>query len=563
MTPQVHTPGIDLLVELLGAVALLLWGVRLVRTGMTRSFGGQLRRIIASCGRHQLKAFGSGVMVAGVLQSSTATALLLSSFTANGLISLPVALAVMLGADVGSTFAAQLLSVSSHNFSALMVFIGVAGFMSSDSEPRRGMARIFLGFGLMLLALALIKQAALPLNTSPTFLAVLSGLREELLLALLISAAVTWLMHSSLAMVLLVMSFANLQLISPALALAMVLGANIGGALAPLITQWASPASARRVPMANLLIRCVTAALILPWLGDVQRVLMWLSAQPDRMAVNFHLAFNLLAALLFLPLTAWVARKVTELMPDPPNSQDLGRAIYLDPALVQQTADALACAMRETLRLGDLVAEMLRRSLEVFDRDDQKLAKEIVEQDDAVDRLHEAIKLYLIQVSKHEMSQIESQRQVEILSFIMNLEHVGDIIDKNLMELASKKMRNKLSFSQEGMAEIGAFHQLILDNMRLSFNVFATRDVALARRLIAEKSRIREAELRASESHFERLRQGRMESLETSAIHMDVIRDLKRINSHLTSVAYPVLEYIGEISVARNKEPAGILGAPH
>jgi phosphate:Na+ symporter len=181
--------------------------------------------------------------------------------------------------------------------------------------------------------------------------------------------------------------------------------------------------------------------------------------------------------------------------------------------------------------------------------------RDVEKQDDAVDRLHEAIKLYLIKVSKAEMSEEESQRYLEILTFTTNLEHVGDIIDKNLMELAAKKIKNRYAFSPEGLADIRAFHARIMDNMRLSYNVFATRDVALARRLLAEKPAMRAAELSASDSHFERLREGRPESIETSSIHLDIIRDLKRINSHLTSVAYPILEVAGELHDSRLREP--------
>ena len=210
--------------------------------------------------------------------------------------------------------------------------------------------------------------------------------------------------------------------------------------------------------------------------------------------------------------------------------------------------------MRETLHMGDLVADMMRQALVVIEKSDIKLVRDVEKADDAVDQLHEAIKLYLIKVSKAEMSDEESQRYIEILTFTTNLEHVGDIIDKNLMELAAKKIKNRYAFSPEGLDEIRRFHARVMDNLRLSFNVFATRDVALARRLLAEKSAMRAAELAAADSHFARLREGRPESIETSSIHLDVMRDLKRINGHLTSVAYPILEIAGELRDSRLRE---------
>ena len=263
--------------------------------------------------------------------------------------------------------------------------------------------------------------------------------------------------------------------------------------------------------------------------------------------------FNVATAILFLPLidiVAWLCRK---LLPARPVADDPARPRHLDPNVLDSPAEALGCALRETLNLGDRVADMLRQTMDVFERSDPKAVKAIEAADDAVDRLHEAIKLYLIQISRNELGEEDGKRYVEILSFTMNLEHVGDIVDKNLMELATKKIRNRYAFSPEGMAELRVFHGRVLENLGLALNVFTTRDIALARRLVAEKTAMREAEAHAADSHFARLREGRPESIETSSIHMDVIRDLKRINGHLTTVAYPILEAAGELADTRLK----------
>jgi phosphate:Na+ symporter len=199
---------------------------------------------------------------------------------------------------------------------------------------------------------------------------------------------------------------------------------------------------------------------------------------------------------------------------------------------------------------------MLRQALEALEGNDAQKVAETEKSDIVVDRLYEAIKLYLVAVSKSELTDAESRRFVETLTFVTNLEHIGDIIDKNLMELAAKKIRNGVSFSAEGLAELRAFHGHVLDTARLALNVFATRDVSLARRLFADKTTTREAERKATDSHFARLKEGRPESIETIAIHLDVIRDLKRIHGHLTSVAYPILEVAGELAASRLVESA-------
>jgi len=278
--------------------------------------------------------------------------------------------------------------------------------------------------------------------------------------------------------------------------------------------------------------------------------------------VNFHTAFSVLAAIIFLPLIDPLAALCRRLLPTRPQPDDPGKARHLDANVLDTPAEALACAARETLNLGDRVADMLRQTIEVFEKNDQRAARAIEQADNVVDKLYEAIKLYLIQVSRNELSEEEGQRYIEILSFTTNLEHIGDIIDKNLMELATKKIKKRYMFSSEGMAELKAIHTHVLENVRLALNVFTTRDLSLARRLVAEKTSMREVETKAAESHYARLREGRPESMETSSIHLDVIRDLKRINGHLTSVAYPILEAAGELANTRLKTAQPLIREP-
>jgi phosphate:Na+ symporter len=548
--------GVETVLNVLGSVALLLWGVRMVRTGLTRAFGAALRRAIAACSRNRVTAFLGGIAVTGLLQSSTATSLLVSSFAGRGLIPLSIAFAIMLGADVGTTIAAQVLSFDLGWVSPLLIGAGVIAFLSSEQDKARHLGRVAIGLGLMLLSLKLLALATQPLRSAPAFMAMLQGLQDEYVIAVVVGTLATWFAHSSLSVVLLVMSFAGSGLIEPKLALALVIGANIGGALAPYMAQAGADVAARRVPLANLITRAIVGVALLPFLGQAVDWLTLVDASTTRLPVNFHTAFNVLAALVFLPLVDVVAWACRRLLPDKPVPDDPGKPRHLDPNVLDSPAEALGCALRETLNLGDRVSDMLRQTIDVLERNDPKAVKAIEAADNAVDQLYEAIKLYLVQISRNELGEEDGRRYVEILTFTTNLEHIGDIIDKNLMELAAKKIRNRYAFSAEGMAELRAFHARVLENLRLALNVFTTRDITLARRLVGEKASLREAESRAADSHFARLREGRTESIETSSIHMDVIRDLKRINGHLASVAYPILEAAGELADTRLKTAA-------
>ena len=557
--------GSELLVTLMGGVALLLWSVRMVRTGMTRAFGASLRSLLGKACSNRAKAFAVGVGVTGLLQSATATALLLASFASRKLIALPLALAIMLGADVGTALVAQVYAIDIKWIWAALLFIGVVLFNASEKDPIRGGGRILIGFGLMLLGLTIIGQVSGQLRDSPMLHVVLSSLGGERvpLLAVLTAAAMTWLAHSSLAMVLFIMSLAGGGVIDGKLAVALILGANLGGAIVPFAALSGSAVAARRVVLGNLILRTGCVVLALPFVGLLALAIAKLSPEPARLAVNFHLAFNLALALVALPLLGPLAKLVTRLLPEPvSNVVDRRTPRHLDPSVLDTPSEALACAMRETLAMGDIVLDMLTRALAAIEGNDMKAVKDVEKADNDVDALHEAIKLYLIRASKADMGQDDSRRYVEILTFTTNLEHIGDIIDKNLMELAAKKIKKRYAFSPEGLAELRIFHGRVLEHMRLALNVFATRDVALARRLLREKTTMRTAEFEATDKHFAQLKEGRAQSIETSSIHLDIVRDLKRINSHLTSVAYPILEAAGELSQSRLRDTPPVAAEP-
>jgi phosphate:Na+ symporter len=543
--------GNTLLLTMLGAVALLLWGVRMVRTGMTRAFGPALRGLLGRASANRGTAFGAGVLVTALLQSSTATALLLASFAGRNLISLPIALAMILGADVGSTLVAQVFAFDIKWLWAGAMLGGVALFSAAEHERFRGSGRIAIGLGLMLLALQILGEVGGALRASPTVAVVLQAISAEPLIAVLTSALLTWLAHSSLAIVLFVMSLAATGAVEPQLALVLVIGANVGASLAPLAALADAPVAARRVPIGNLVARLSVAVPAIYLLPLVSPYLEVMSGGAARHVLVFHTAFNLVVAVVFLPLLAPLAALVRRILPEPAPQYDPAKPQNLDSSALGSPPEALGCAMRETLAVGHIVLDMLRRSLMAIEGNDPRAVKDVEKMDDVVDSLHEAIKLYLIRASKADLTEGEARRYVEILTFNTNLEHIGDIIDRNLMELAAKKIRRGYTFSPEGLTEIRDFHGHVVDNMRLALNVFATRDVTLARRLLAEKTAMRARELEWADRHYARLKQGLSRSIETSAIHLDIIRDLKRVNSHLSSAAYPILEAAGELRESR------------
>lgn len=539
----------SLLADLAAGIALLLWSLRMVRTGIQRAYGGELRRLLAAGTGNRASAFAAGLGVAALLQSSTATSLMTASFVGRGLLPVATGLAILLGADVGTTLAAQVLSLDIRWLGPAFLVVGVVAFSWAKRTRLRDLGRVAVGIGLLMLAMRMIVGASEPLRTAPWLGDVMAVLASEPVLAVLLGTVLAWLAHSSLAVVLLTVSLVGTGVVPAPFALAAVIGANLGGSLPALALTATEAPAARRLPLANLIFRAAGAALAiwaLPWIVPLVP-----GADATRQVVNFHTAFNLGLALLFIGWTGPMARLCARLLPDQPTADQPGVPRYLDRTVMATPAVALACAAREALRMGDIAADMLHKSLIVLRDDDRKLLSEVERTDDVIDRLNEAIKLYLAEVSRDGLDGAQSRRCQEILTFATNIEHIGDIIDRNLMELAGKKIRNRLCFSQPGIEDIAELHARVEANLQLAFAVFLSGDVDAARRLVAEKDEFRYLERSAAQNHLERLRSGRVESVETSSLHLDVLRDLKRVHAHIASAAYPILEAAGELNRSR------------
>jgi len=539
----------------MGGVALLLWGLHMVRSGIMRAFGSELRRLLNTALRNRVLALLAGISVTAILQSSTATGLLMTSFAARGLVDLVPALAVMLGANIGTTLIVQVLSFDVSGVAPVLFLVGLAAFNLGGRTMTRDLGRVAIGLGLMLLSLHILLDTLAPAENAPSVRALLAAITGEPVLCVVLAAALAWAAHSSTAVVLLVMSLAYSHFVSPVAALALVLGANLGSAINPLVEGSSSAnAASRRVPIGNLLNRVVGVALALPFLQPIADLSARLVSNPARIVADFHTAFNLVLALAFVLLLDAVAALLKKWLPDPAKRADAAAALYLDETAIDTPSVALACAARETLHMGDVVEDMLREAMTALMTNDRRLAAEVSRMDNIVDRLDEAIKLYVTKITRGSLDDRDGRRATEIIAFAINLEHIGDIIDKNLMELASKKIKHKYQFSREGAAELEAFHRRIIENLKLAFSIFMYEDVRIARTLIGEKTELRNLELGYAESHLARLREGRTESIETSSLHLDVLRDLKRIHSHICSAAYPVLEAAGELQPNRLKE---------
>ncbi|HXF47134.1 MAG TPA: Na/Pi cotransporter family protein [Burkholderiaceae bacterium] len=544
------------LLNLLAAIAMLVWGTHIVRTGVLRVFGANLRQLLRRSVGSRSGAFLAGIGVTGLLQSSTATALLTASFVAQNLIGTTAALAVILGADVGTALMVQVFSLDLSWLAPLLIVVGVIVFLSRRNERAGQIGRIALGLGVMIMALQLIVAATAPLTQAAGVKVLFAQLSGDPVLDLLLGALLAVLCYSSLAVVLLTAALAASHVIAAPVALAVVLGANLGSGLLAVLTTLNSDPVTRRVPLGNLIAKAIGCALALALLPLALPWIHYLGADPQRAVVNFHLAFNVLLAATFLPFVGPLGRLVERWLPAPPATELPGQPRHLDPLALATPALAIGNAAREAIRLADIVQEMLVGLLEVLRTNDLQLAQALRKRDDEIDRLYTAIKLYLTQVSREALEARESQRWADIIQFTINMEHAGDIIERVLDDVVSKKIRHNLSFSATGMAEIEDLHRHLIANLKLAVAVFLNGDLKSAQQLIAQKAAFRDLEMAYADNHLQRLSDNTPQSIETSSLHLDLLADFKRINSLFCSVAYPILESAGVLARTRVVQPA-------
>ncbi|NTA51484.1 Na/Pi cotransporter family protein [Agrobacterium tumefaciens] len=536
------------LINLCGAVALLLFGLAQVKDGASRALGARLRTGLASGTKSSARSFLSGFVATVALQSSTATALMVSSFVERELIKPRMAQVVLLGANVGTAVTAWIVATGIEWVSPALLFVGIILYRGG-STSRQGAGTALLGIALMLLSLHLLSNATEPLRRSPALAAFIGLLENAWPVAMIFSAAIAFASSSSLAAVVLILSLTSTGILSGGLVVALVLGANFGGAIPPVIASLSASAAARRVTLGNLIVRAIGCLLILP-VADI--LASWLSMLPvpaSKLPVDAHLALNIGLALLAMPFSRLLARWMGVLIPASEQADNTPK--FLDPDELSTPVVALTSAAREVLGVGDLIERMLLRVSDAFQQNNAARLKDIAQVERQVDRLQQEVKVYLSKLGRTGLSEDEGRRSIVIIDYAINLEHIGDIVEKGLLPEVTKKIAHGLKFSDDGFSELTQLFQLTVDNLRIAQTILITRDINLARQLMERKVEVRHMEKQSSERHLERLRDGRTDSLQTSSLHLDILRDLKRINAHIVSVAHPIMDEQGLLGESR------------
>jgi len=541
--------GSVVLLHLAGAVALLLYATRMIRTGVERAFGHTLRRRLRALGGHRAPAVAAGTALAMAMQSSTAVSLLVGSFVGTGMLAASLGLAAVLGADLGSALVVKVFSYDLQLLAPVALLVGTTCFLATERRVWRQTGRLCIGLGLLVLSLGLIGQPAEPLRSSELLPVIVSFLQGDLIVAFLVAALVTWLFHSSVAFILLVAALAARDLVPLELGVALVLGANLGGGVIAALLARTLPEDGRLVPVANLVLRGSGAMAVLALTGLVGLPFAALGASVPEQLVHTHILFNAALVLVGTPLAGWLTERLRRLQSRVPPVD--GPVSALDPADLDEPPRALANATREMVGIFETVEAMLRAIESLYEHPDRERMAALAEMDDSLDERYAAIKVYLSRIRFGRMRDEDAERCNELIGACVKLEQVGDIIVGNMLAHVRTKLDRGVRFSDAGREELRALLAMVRSSAQLAFNLLISRDSETAVELVRAKQRLRELAEETSARHFERLRSGVAQSLDSSALHLDTVRDLKQIHSLLASIAYPMLEREGRLRASR------------
>lgn len=544
-----------ILISLFGGMLLLLYGIKLLNDGLQNAAGSKIRSLLRSLTSNRLTAVGGGAFITGLIQSSSATSVMLVGFVSAGLMSFRQTLAVILGADIGATLTVQLIAFHVTDYAVLLIGVGLCFTLFTRKTTFRNIGEGILGFGFVFLSLKIMIDAMAPMQGSELFRQVFISLTETPLVGILLAAVVTALIHSSAATMGIALVLSTSGLLSLQAAITIILGANIGTCATAFLASLRSPAEARRVAWAHLFFKIFGVLLFLPFLARFGHLVTTTTPDLARQIANANSLFNIIMAMVFLPFIGPFSKLIVHLVPEQAEEKKFG-PMYLDEHVLGTPALALGQATREALRASDIVREMLMDSLQVFQSDDPATITSIKNKDNLIDLLDRDIRLYITRLSSSNLTVSQSRRALTVLETSRNLESIGDIIDRNVMPLAMKRISKGMTFSQEGMDELTAFHKKITSNFDTAMSAFAAHDRDLADTVLRNKEELGLVERELVQAHLERLRKGFRESIETSHIHLDLIGNLARINSLITHIIYPITDE----KRGRGREDVGIEG---
>jgi len=500
-----------LIIKVLGGFALFLFGLKFSANGLKRYAGERLKSFLWTYTSNPIKAYLAGIVLTFLLQSSTALSVMLVSLTNAGLISFFQSIAVLLGAALGTTLTVQIIAFNIYDYALLIV---VLGFIMMNLKGRiHYIGRGVFGFGVIFFAISIMSGAIYPVKNMPWFTNMFLTLKDQWLWLFLISFVITALVHSSALTIGIAILLALENILPVTSAFIIVLGANLGTSSTALLASIPADSESRRTAVSNFIFKLIMVLVVYFTLNFFTRLTVSLSSNPGREIANFHTLINLIFTLIFLIFTKPYAKLIKLIV-----------------------RSAIGNSQREIIRVGDIIGKMLKDSIVVLETYDNELRKSVAAKDDIVDNLVTKITRYITAITRNETSEYISSKGITLLYIVDEFENIGDIISKSLMDEMNKLIKGNLSLSEEGKNDLIEFFNFVLETHSLAMNAIVTWDINLVNELIHRRVIGVEKLNYLHKKHLERIGKDIKPTIDTSAIHLDMISAIERMNYHFVRI---------------------------
>lgn len=530
---------IMIIMKLMGGLGLFIYGMKLLGDGLENAAGDGLKRILEKVTSNPIKSVLVGAIVAAIIQSSSATTVMVIGFVNAGLMNLVQATGIIMGANIGTTVTAQLVSLNLEQIAPLFVFIGAFIVMLAKGKKRKEIGHIILGFGILFTGMGIMSTSMEPLTSSPIFEQVIVTVGNNWFIGIVSGAAITAVLQSSSATTGILLALAAAGAIDIGAALPIVFGCNIGTCITALLSSIGASKTARKAATIHLIFNIIGTIIFVPFLGILGGVVSSMSGDATRQIANAHTIFNIVNTILLLPFSSLLIKLVNKLIPGEDEVEKMAPK-YIDDRLLETPVIAAGQVMKETIRMANKAKKSLEHSMTAFVKKDGSLIKKVYEDEKLINILEESITQYLVKLSKSEISEKESGIVASTFHVITDIERIGDH-SENIADLASQRIDENLTYSKEAIEELYEIYNYTMTALQIAIESYANKDVEKARNVQDVEARIDSAQKRFREGHIRRLYDDKC-SAYAGAVFLDLINNFERIGDHSMNIADSVIE---------------------
>lgn len=532
----------QIIIQLLGGLGLFIYGMKMMGDGLENAAGEGLKKILEKVTKNPLMSVAVGAVVTMVIQSSSATTVMVVGFVNAGLLNLKQAAGIIMGANIGTTITTQMVALKLDKIAPIFVFIGAMLLMFAKAKKRKDIASIVLGFGILFTGIGIMGEAITPLKELEAFNQVLMVMSDNWLLGLLTGAVITAILQSSSTTTTLVVVLASAGALDIHQALPIIFGCNIGTCITALLATIGTNKTAHKAALIHLLFNVVGTVIFIPFLvtnifGNI--VMQITPGNVEAQIANAHTIFNILNTILLLPASGLLIKIVNKIVKGDDEIETIGPK-YLDERLLETPVIAAGQVAKETVRMANKARKNLQVSIDAFRYGDEKLIQQVYDNEKLINILSEEITTYLIKLSKVELSDKEKGIVAATFHVVSDIERIGDH-SENIVELAIQKINKKLSYSDEALDQLNDMYDSTLKALDIAIESYVNRDIQKAESILEVEENIDRLQKKYRELHIKRLYDGKCNAY-AGTIFLDILSNLERIGDHSTNIAESILE---------------------